>query len=462
MHRKDTNALLLRPLLLLAVAAALLLAAVAGCNGKGGGTKSGNGKGLASTRGLEESLQGGKEPEYPILWDARPYKNIHKSAQQAWFLTETAYFVVQEKWRGSSGEQRAAVEREIDNNLFGVNKDIDKLFQDAIKAEPENALNYATYAMWLKPRKYIREGGFVNAYPDALKNIDKAIELWPDESRFYLMKAWIIYAPNYCGDWLRAGVDEKLAVNAALPDIEQLFATAEKYDPDNAYINYSHALTLYRFSDPAEFDSIKDTLLREIRAGNRKSRSYFFFPPPLLPNSKDARVALLFGTETEAIFYDHWHQFGEYPASAVRSIIDRLCQSLTWPQDKQDIGEVMYFAYAVGRTEPYDRSYFHMQQRVMDIIMGQQNDNAAERRKLAEEARYLVEQYKTTAQAFYDRKLIKDAKNIDVSGIEELEQGGSRKINLKEIIQRREAGFLKHFGETFGLDMPLPENPEEW
>ncbi|MCC7478882.1 hypothetical protein IT575_10535 [bacterium] len=456
--RPKTTHTLLRAIL--ALVAMLAVFALPGCKGK---EQAGTGKkGLASGRGLEESLNSDKAPDYPVLWDTRPYKNIHKSAQQAWFLTETAYFVVQDKWRSATGEQRKAVEQEIDRNVFGVNDEVKQLFEDAIKAEPDNALNYASYAMWLKPRKYIKEGGFVNAYPDALKNIDKAIELWPDESRFYLQKAWIIYAPNYCGDWLRAGVDDKLAVNAALPDIEQLFATAEKYDPNNAYINYHHALTLYRFTDPAQFDSIKDALLRELRAGNQKSRNFFFFPPPLLPYSQSARVAVLWGTETEAIFYDHWHQFGEYPVSAVRSLVDTMTTSLQWPEQKQEIAEVMYFAYAVGRTEPFDSSYFHMQQRVMDIIMEQQKDNAEERRKLAEEARYLFAQYRDTAQELYDRKLITDVKRLDVSGVEDVERSGSRKNNIKDIVQRRHAGYLKHFAETFDVQFPLPESPEEW
>lgn len=451
MHRLNTG---LR-LFLLGAGAAVLALLLFGCKNGGGGKTGGQGPGKSG--GQQASSQ------YPVDWDKRPYTKCHDSVQKAWFLTENAYFVVREKWVHSKGDVRKSVEGEIDHNLFGVNDEVKRLFEDGIKAEPENALNYASYAVWLKPRKYVsNEGTYNNAFPDAVKQIDKAIELWPDESRFYLIKAWIVYAPNYVGDWLRSTPDSDLQVNAAMSDLEGLFASAEKYDPDNANINYLHALTVYRYSDPTKFDDYKDTLLREIRAGNRKSRNYFFFPPPVKPANLEAQVALLQPTQVEAVYYDIWNQFGFFSPTSVRQMIDRLGQSLKWPDDKQDFAEVMYFAYSIGRALPYDRSYFHMQQRLLDQAMTSCADNPAERRKLAEVARYLGEQYHDAATDFYGKKLLKDSAHLDVSGIESVEQGGARQNNLKEELQPREAAYLKKVAEELKVEMPLPSDPAKW
>lgn len=433
------------------IAAALILMLLPACKEKPGATATGGSSTSKSSTGQQ----------YPIAWDKRPYSVVHPSVKQAWFLTESAYVVVKGKWKKSTGEVRKNVEKELDRSIFGVEDEVKQLFEDAIKAEPENPLNYAAYAVYLKPRKYIKEGGFTNAYPDALKNVDKAIELWPDEARFYLLKIWIVTAPNLCHDWYRAGLDEEMAIAAALPDLLDLYSKAEQYDPDNSNINYEKACTLFRYTPPEKHAAIRDDLLREIRAGNLKTTSYFTFPPPLDVHAHEAKLILLNEFEYEARYYDHWNQFGNYSGSDISEIITSLISQLQWPKDKDEIADVMFFAYSAGRTKPYSRSFFSMQHVIMNSLLAQTKEGSKERLKLAEAARNLNDQYKTVTTQMLSKRILKDSTLLDAAGVEKVEQG-LRQLNVEEHLQPHQAAYLKRFGEIMGVEFPLDKNPENW
>jgi hypothetical protein len=424
---------------------------------------------LAGCPEPEERLEGSDvrgesvldKTQYPIPFPERPYTDIHASAKQAWLLTENAYFVVSDKYRTSKGEQRQAIVKEIDERIFAANEKIEKLFKEAIEAEPENPLNHATYALWLKPRKRMTEKGFVPAETDALEQIDQAIKLWPDESSFYLTKIFILTAPHQAHDWLRAGAMEELAIANKMDQISEAFTQAEKYDPQNSFINYWHALILYKFSDPSKFAETSEQILREIHAGNLKPEGYFVFGAPVRPRALDAQVVTLMLEQTEPVFIDQWTQFGSFPANTIQTMIADLIKDRKWPEDKDAIVDIMYFPYALGRVRPYDRSYFSMQQLILTKLQSEAK-GTPDAGKFADAARFLDEQLRSVANRLYTIGWIKDPAKVNPQGVREVENGPSRQNGLGEQLQGPQASYLKRFSELFKVDFPLPEDPEQW
>lgn len=442
---------------LLGLALVLLLAA--GCNGSGSQGK----KEKLSTSNTELLTESKVSKKYPIAFADRPYKKVHPSVEKAWLLVETAYFVVKEKYRKSSGAQRTEVEKEIEKSIFVVNDTVEALFKEAIAAEPENPLNHAAYAVYLKPRKrVVADGGFNNTFNQALEEMDAAIKIWPDEWTFYMDKVWIRTWPHFCDDWVRAGAMEELAIAQQMPLMEDELAKAEQYYPDNALINYYRAMILVHYYDPSKLAEVREKVMREIKAGNRKPDNLFFFPPPLLAYTDNASVPVLHGTETEPKYVDQWLQFGSWDFNAAHGLFEGMLPLLSWPEDKEDITQLMYCAYALGRTKPYDRSFFTWQQRILDHCMKQLPADSAERVKLAQAAAYLAEIYSDQAQKLLTKKLIKDETKLDVGGISFVENGASRRNNLQDHLQGPQAAYLKRFGEIFGIKFPLPEDPKDW
>lgn len=400
--------------------------------------------------------------KYPIPRFERPYQDVHESVKKAINLVELAYWMVGEKHRSSDPARKAEASREVESSIFVVNETVEGLFKDAIKEQPDNPLNYAAYAVYLKPRKRTEGSGFVNCEAEAIEQLDKAIELWPDEAVFYLLKVFVYTEPHRCHDWYRGTAMEELGIAQQMDKIDEAYRKAEQYYPENAFINYSHALTKNYYSDPALFGEIREELLREVRTGNRKAESYFFFPPPLRPYAAEAPVPRLFGTETEPKYVDQWLFFGSWNYTAAHGLLEALVNSLSWPQDRDEIGDVMFFAYRLGATKPYDRSFFGWQQIMLDKWLSQEDLPTAERTKLAEAARYLTGVYRDESQKLLQKGLLKDETKLDLAGISEVESGASRQVNIAENLQAPQARYLAYFGEKFGLRFPLPEDKEDW
>jgi hypothetical protein len=403
-----------------------------------------------------------KASKYPIDFPDRPYTQVHAKVREAWQLVEVSYFVVNQKYAQASKDTKENVAKEIDENIFGVNAKVEALFKAGIKAEPDNPLNYAAYAIYLKPRKRLKDVGFEPTWDESLAQIDKAIELWPDESSFYITKIYIMTAPHQAHEWMRAGAMEDIAIAEQMDAVGKLFVQAEKYDPQNAFINYWHAQLLFRYTDPEQFDRIKDKLLREIKAGNAKKENYFYFGAPLQPKLLDPRLPVLTAEETEPIYFDQLVQFGNYSRPTINTMVETLLGTLSWPRDKDDIAALMFFYYNLGRTEPYDNSYFSMQQMIMDKIRLEAGTKSKDSTQLAAAGRFLEEQYLTVANQFFDLKVIQDPAKVNQVGLNQLEESGSRKMNLRLPLQQYQASFLKRFGELFGIEFPLHEDPQRW
>lgn len=429
------------------LAAALLL--LGGCDEQNGGSGPGKARGI------------GARKQYPVALSERKYQEVHADVKQAWLLQEIAYFVVKEKYAQATPATKAAVTQEV-QNLFFVNNEVEALFRDAIKEQPDNALNHAAYAIYLKPRKRKTDTGYTNTYADALASIDKAIELWPDESSFYITKIHIMTAPHMAHDWLRTEAMEDLGIAAKMDEIDKLFSLAEKYDPQNSFINYWHAQILFRYTPHPEFDSIVDQLHREIASGNRKQDGFFIFGAPLSPRTDIPNKPLLYAEQTEPQFIDIWNQFGNFSGPTLNLMAQELLKKLTWPRDKQKILDIMYMYYNLGRMEPYDRSYFSMQAMVLDKIRREVDVKSAEAKQLATLGFYLDEQYTSVANRFYASHMITDPARVGGIGISDVESSMSRHEELKDLLQGAQASYLKKFEDLMGVDFPLPEDPEQW
>ena len=428
--------------------------------------------------GNETGLRFSNDPVYPIPLADRPYQDVHESVHQAWFLIETGYFVIKDKYleagrmlsskdeatKQKGSLMRQEITQEIEHNIFQVNDRIEALFQEAIDAEPDNPLNYASYSIYLKPRRRpVEDDKFIDTEAEALEMMDRAIELWPDEASFYMLKVNILADSHKCHDWLRSQMAQQIAINKRLEMIEDLLDKAEQYYPDNHYINYRKALLMVRYTPPEEIPGIMDKLIGELRKGNAKPSGYFNYPPPLEPFPHDVQKVRLTGSETEAKYVDQWMLYGHYDTQAISLLVDVLVQNLNWPEDKEDIGELMYFLYQIGRTKPYDRSMFSLQLKVLNPMLERQADSGSEEaKKLAEALRFLTSQYQEVANSLYTRKLIVDSWKLDVRGINDVEVGGSHMKNVREIIQGPQAAYLQRAGEILGIDFPLPENPRLW
>jgi len=407
----------------------------------------------------------------------RPYDTIHDSAKEAWFLVETAYYVIKQKYldaqkllasddpadqrRGSELREESSVE--IEKNIFGVNDQVEKLFLDAIAQEPDNALNYATYAYYLKARKrFDDEGGYVNTEEEAIAQIDKAIELWPDSSRLYLLKIQILTAPHQCHDWFRSLALEEIAISRRMEDVRELFRLAEQYDPDNHFINYYKAILLYKFTPPEEVATAREEILREIRAGNQKPHGYFFFPPPLNTREPVSRIVKLTGKETYAVYVDHWNYFGQYDTAAVDNMLGTLIQEMQWDRDREDASALMYMLYQLGRTIPFDRTFFGLQFKIIDFFQRQLTPGSEEAVQFTRVMRFLEDQYHDLAVEFYNNHWIEDSTMLDMRGVFKVEMGYPRTEAIKADVQGRQGAFLKRVEEILGVDFPLPADPDQW
>lgn len=457
--------------ILMALAALLLLSA---CPGGGGGQKAENDLGAFDTKGVQVPEDANPYPHYL----ERPYTDIHDDAVQAWFLVETSYMVIKDKYdlaqqlkESDDPEERAEGDRlyaeavdEVNNVVFGTNPSVEALFNSAIEAEPDNPLNYATYAVYLKPRKRFSEGGqFVNTEPEAIEMLDKAIEIWPDEPRFYYMKIYTLTEPHQAHEWTRSTALETDALRMRIKDVSDIYDKLEDADPNNAFVNYSRALLLAKLYTPEFGEEPIREIIRELRKGNSKKRGRFYFPPPLAPHTHDAIKPKLYASQTEPVYVDMWLHWGNLDPFAVGQMVRITDSSLSWPQDKKDIGEVMYALYALGRLEPFDRTFFNLQLKCLHRKQQAQAPGSQEQINLAAATRFLNDQYLTVAKRMYADKLVTDETRLGVLAIEDMENSSmSGKKYMYKYMQGPQAAYLKKAGEILGLEFPLPEDPEKW
>lgn len=427
---------------------------------------------------------------FPVALSTRSYKDVNDSVKQAWFLIETSYFVVGSQWseaqkllkssdpaKSKQGQDlKAQLTKDIERKIFGTNDKVETLFKQAMEAEPDNPLNMASYAFYLRSRKRFtpNSDSFQNTEKDALDLMDKAIEKWPDEWSFYMMKAFILNEPQFCDQWFRSTAMEEIAISQRLPMIRELCTKAEQYFPDNAFINYYLAMILWKYSDPSKFTTTRDEIMRELRAGNKKNSSYFWFFPPLKPIMDYAIKPTLSAGLKEAQYTDQWQQCGHIDPNLVAPMVIQLAKGmqkdeksppeggLEWPKDKDDLATVMEFVYKVGRVEPMDRSLFSLQSQVLLPVVDRLKPNSADAQKFADLMRFLNAQYQDAAQYLFDRKLVRDRTQLDVTGIALAETRNSREPTVTQECQAREAAFLKRAGEILGLKFNIPSDPSKW
>ncbi|MEZ5337852.1 MAG: hypothetical protein R3F46_06260 [bacterium] len=451
--------------------AALSLLMLAACPGQQGG---GNAQGdyHPSNANVPPS-----KALYPHYLD-RPYTDIHADARQAWFLVEVSYLVVKDKYdraqqlkESADAAERAEGQRlynevvgEVQTVIFGTNATVEQLFQSAIAAEPDNPLNYASYAVYLKPRKrYSSDTQYVDTEKEAVENIEKAIELWPDEPRFYYMKIYTLSEPHQAHEWIRSQGMEADAIRTRVKEISDIYDELEKRDPENSYVNYSRALFLARIYTPEFGDEPIREIIRELRKGNAKPEGWFYFPPPLAPRTHDASHPMVYANQEGPVYVDHWLHWGNLDPFAVNQLVRLVDGTSSWPQDKKDIGEVMYMLYALGRLQPFDRTFFNLQLKCLHKQQEAQNPQSEEATKLAAATRFLNEQYLDISNQLYKDKLVKDETRFGVLAIEDLETSSlSGQKYMYKYMQGPQAAYLKRAGEILGLEFPLPEDPTKW
>lgn len=435
----------------------------------------------------QQQAQSSGLPALPVSRSTRNYIQVHESVKKAWGLVEATYAVVLEKWKDSSALMaaddpaerergvllREQVNNEIQQNIFQVNAEIESLFQEALAAEPDNPLNYAAYAYYLKPRKRpMPDGAPRDTEGEAVDKIDKAIELWPDESSFYLLKVEIISSAQICHEWVRSTPYEAELIAQRMDTIRELLDKAEQYDPDNSYINYKTALMEAHYG-PAQlkegsdvetvpFDDLRGRIVREIRSGNKKRDNRFFFPPPLLPYNQNARNATLLDDSLEPAYVDQWNQFGHWDTIVVDDLLTKLTSDWTWNRNKDDVAQLLLMLFKLGETEPYDRSFFGLVLKLLQPFQEKTEPGSPERLALAQAMRNLDSHYMELTSEIKSRRMLKDPSLVGVMAVHEAELNFTRNPFLMEYDQGHFSAWLRKANETLELGLELGDDPEKW
>ena len=418
------------------------------------------------------------QAEYPIPFSERPYQDVHPSVKEAWYLVETGYVIVKDKYsqanqllasdslqdKEKGARLKDEVTNEIQTTIFDVNPTVNQLFKDAIDAEPDNPLNYASYAYYLKARRMISDTGeyLGEGEEEARKYIDQAIELWPDDAGFYLLKIHILSAPHQCHEWFRGSAGEEYVLANRLEELRELFSQAEKYDPENSYINYYHALLVVQLTPDFEINEVRDEVYRELVAGNNKQSGSFIFPPPLKPKVDSASLIRLTGNEQSAVYYDQWSFFGSFPEETVAKMEGFLLSGWNWESNRDEYEQLMLAIYKMGRVKPLTRSFFSLQYGVITQLQQAAEPGSQEALDFAAVARFLNQQYFDLTNDLLRKNVLRDATQLDVNGVAKAEKMAFRRKSDVDRFQKRQAAYLVRAGEILGLDFDLPEDRGEW
>jgi hypothetical protein len=435
------------------------------------------GKGGASAQAAKTAE---KLPEFlPVLRASRKYQDVDDGVKQAWYLVETSYLVVSDKWKSmealmqskdpatlkKGAQMKEAVTKEIQTNLFGTNPQVEKLFEDAIAEHPDNPLDLVSYAVYLLPRKtYAADGkNYTEQYDRALGLMDQAIKLWPDEASFYLVKISMLTNTLKVHEWTRNLSLEEVQIRAKLPEIRQLFDQAEKYDPDNHMINYWHAQLVARLTPTDQFAKVKDEVLDQIHKGDAKPVGNFTYPPPADPWPEEAHYVVLRADSTQALDYDVWMNYGYYDRAGMLAIYSGLLPLLHWPQDKQQVADLMFMLYNMGRTRPFDTSYFSWQEKILTTLMADPGIGQADKTQLAVANFMLQDYYNSAGKAMSTVPYITDPTKFNVEGLSEFETSHTREPRQKAVLQPFHASYLHEVADKLGLPpFALDVEPKHW
>ena len=207
---------------------------------------------------------------------------------------------------------------------------------------------------------------------------------------------------------------------------------------------------------------IRDEAMREVIAGNNKANGNFYFPPPLRPYATIANPIVLQEDSQEAIYYDHWNFFGMIAEDNMRNLVDLLMKDLTWPDDRDSYRDIMLAIYKVGAIKPPSRSFFSMQYGVINELQQDAESGSQAALDFAAVSRFLNQQYFELANEMLKRRVLEDATQLDVNGVQTAERRTVRLDPDVKQLQKRQAAYLKRAGEILKLDFNLPENPEKW
>jgi hypothetical protein len=421
----------------------------------------------------------GQTPEFlPVPRMTRKTPDVDQRVRKAWWLTEVSYLVVGDHYKSATemmkskdlatvrkgAALKATATEDIQKKLFATNPEVVKLFEKSISDNPENPLNIASYAFYLQPRKsYTPDGNFTEQYEKSLQLMDQAIKLWPDEANFYLDKVALMTAPLKVHEWTRSLSLEEKQIQAQLPEVRKLLEQAEKYDPENHMINYWRAQLVARLTPSDHFDQVRDEVLEQIRTGNTKVVGHFAFPPPCDPFPEEAHFVKIMPEAQDAQLYDGWMNFGYYDQAGQLAIYGGLLPSLHWPKDKQAVADVMFMLYNMGRTKPFDTTYFSWQQKILVVLMDDPAISQADKAQLAAANFMLTDYYTTTAQQLAAVPLMYDPTKFDVIGLSLFETTTSRQPRQREVVQPLHASYLHEVAPVLGLPpFPLPDDPKHW
>jgi hypothetical protein len=160
------------------------------------------------------------------------------------------------------------------------------------------------------------------------------------------------------------------------------------------------------------------------------------------------------GTEDSAEYIDQWARFGHYDIQALDATLQLAVTGMEWPQDKQDVGELMFLLYRMGETIPFDHAFFGMQYKILTYFQGKIEPNTDEAFAMADALRFLNNTYITVANKYLQIHLITDKRKVDVLGVHQAELQNPRMLIVKQTSQSFQETFLKYAAEALEIEFP--------
>jgi hypothetical protein len=218
-----------------------------------------------------------------------------------------------------------------------------------------------------------------------------------------------------------------------------------------------------RLTPTKDFDKVKPEILEQIRKGNSKPVGHFAFPPPADAYPEMAHYVELRSEFQSSQNYDAWMNYGYYDQPGLLTLYDNLVPELHWPQDKQTVADLMFMFYNLGRTKPFDTSFFSWQQRILASLQADPGASQQAKTELGNALLVLNDYFTATCQELAAVPLMFDPTKFDVVGLSEFETTTSRQERQREIVQAREASYLSAVAPKLGLPpFPLDPDPSHW
>ncbi|MEP0813779.1 MAG: hypothetical protein HRF49_03820 [bacterium] len=224
---------------------------------------------------------------------------------------------------------------------------VGRQFETSIKQNPGNANNYASYAVFLKPRNEVL----------AVKNFKEAISLWPENYVFHFLLADYLYRSVTSNRYtVFKGEHPVLRRLKNEKEILHELDLAIKYDPNNPF------LLIYRGQVLISLGKDAVEIMNEFeRALDTPGNSFYIIPPP-----RPAKMQYWYDSESlvariTELNYAFEGNYGFYLDGVIeRYISDGGLREAAERKGPKVFSDMYRIIEKMAKTMPMDKSYFYL------------------------------------------------------------------------------------------------------